>query len=184
MKTKQGLLILSLISFVTFQNCSTNKVEFTPQEETAQPSQSAETQPSDDTVKRQAEVELHDKSLSFYGTRINGQLALVATISQPTALPLTISLKKACGTLDDSQIAGNGTMGQFIFSIPAGKKESAPVILSSFPSGQIVWSVQINLTNSGTVVTDILQTCSPWLQSGGAGLCPSPTNQPYCIDRG
>jgi hypothetical protein len=182
MKTTQALFLISIISFVTFQNCGGNKVAFSPVEDTVEQSQSVDPQPENGN--KEIEIEFKDKDLSFYGTRINGHLALVATLNEPSTLPLTISLKKACGSIDDAQIAGNGQMGKFIFSIPAGQKESAPVILSAFPTGQIVWSVQINVTGSNAPVTDVLQTCSPWLQSGGGNLCPSPTKQPYCIDRG
>jgi hypothetical protein len=182
MKSTQAIFTISFISFVTFQNCGGNKVAFTPVEDAVEQSQSVD--PIPEQPSKEIEIEFKDKDLFFYGTRINGHLALVASLNQPSSIPLTISLKKSCGSIDDSQIAGNGEMGKFIFTIPAGQKESAPVILSAFPTGQIVWSVQINVTGSNAPVTDVLQTCSPWLQSGGGSLCPSPIKQPYCIDRG
>jgi len=181
MKMTYAFLILGLFSAFIFQNCGGKKVDFVT-EEAAIPSEA----PAVITPQKEQEeeIELKGKTISFYGTRIQGQLALVAELSDPTTLPLTVSLSKSCGTLTDDQVSGDGMAGKFIFKIAAGQKQSSPVILSAFPSGQIVWAVKIQVTNSGSVVTDIVQSCSPWLKSNGGDLCPAPANQPYCLDRG
>ncbi len=115
---------------------------------------------------------------------MNGQLALVAELSEIASLPVKLTLAKFCGSIDDSQIAGNGKKGVFEFIIPAGAKKSEPVILSQFPQGQIVWKVNVISQMTGAQLTDIAQTCSPWLRSGSGTLCQAPDKQPYCIDRG
>ncbi len=164
-----------------YQNCQ-QKVQFENQPQQSEQSSSAPSQNQEPTP---TEVqEFKTKSFWFYGTRVNGKLALVAELSDVASLPVKLSLQKHCGSIDDMQIAGNGQNGQFIFVIPAGSKKSEPVILSQFPTGEIVWKVNIVSQMTGAAITDIAQTCSPWLRSGAASLCQAPNNQPYCIDRG
>lgn len=182
LKRNAFLLLAPSATVLAFQNCSGSNTSFSVEDPASLGTESSQ-QPVDNQRGADA-VALANKQLSFSGTRVNRQLALVAQISQPTAVSLTITLTKSCGSLVDSQILGNGSMGQFVFSIPAGQMMSQPVVLSNFPNGQIVWKVSTNITGTPRIVTDLIQTCSPWLQSGGEALCPAPNNQPYCVDRG
>jgi hypothetical protein len=177
-----GFIILALATAAGFQNCGSSSVGFTHQDEAAPSSLAApiapEATPGLPSFKTPT-------TFSFYGSRLNGQIALVAQISQPTNAPFVINLKKLCGDLNDSDVQmNNGPSAEsFQFTIPAGKTESLPIPISKFSTAsgsQILWEPVLPPSIGATVNA----TCRPWLTYGGS-LCSAPTAGPApCIDRG
>jgi hypothetical protein len=164
-----------------FQNCG-GAVNFGHHDETAPSTLAAPVAPAATPILPSFNT---PTTFSFYGSRLNGQIALVAQLSQPTNAPFVINLKKLCGDLNDADVQMNNgpTAESFQFTIPAGKTESLPIPISKFAQAtgsQILWEPVLPPSTGALVQA----TCRPWL-TYGSSLCVAPTPGPAsCIDRG